>query len=1582
MSLLGLVERASEFISLCGGEGVEWSDVVAVIPMLTSRIQLRVRECLTRRSFVFHQSEDTQQGSEGSLKVFAPEYEIYSRLGITSPLEVPPDAVLNLLQLIGKSGARGLLISEVSELTNLNFIHSIVDKLVVANLVIKTSIAPDKNAHSPRYSCRTTVLHLPRFVSLYDPSEDGMCITGDDHFETMHNYICNLLENRENKRIPIRDLFRPLRYRDISSLCRNLILCQAHMKDRNRIDVVSSDLSTTSGSFDAVISYVTLKERAVDENDEDDGERKSRTLFGMGIIEQAAYRLGTAEGRLVPSTELRRLVGITRKQTEGVIKTLVKANAAEMQLRQLGRQRVFALSAPPLEKRPSTLFSGCSLSGDMINADENAVDESCISGKSSGIVTIDSESLRELRRRVVLEVLRKCGGITESLTCGKEISKAYASVNAGIQLCAKTVQRLFQTLSEERVVVQLDNVPYCGNPLKIIHTPELENVTVVLEEYLRVLTYAKKSRKSMVDCWTGRESADDFFERTREIDENNNNDDSENEQEFDFEPADESSSSHFDHIDWHIEDQDPWRCERLSTADEIDKRIMRTEGIECLRYVTSLPSTQYVSDRASVRDYVEDGVNGRHASDILTDNATFLARIMGLHVTLVKQGSRYVTEFCTGRHRGAPLVYTFTVVNALERLPVRVVAKRYGFPPDYVNFVERKSDQFPNLTKTDKVLLQAIKNSTVSLEYLLSHPMSTVSNLAKRMLSHAYQSFILEFIALVSLGIVEVPLLSRDDSSNITEKVLVENVYFTIALRPVLCKRTLHTEKEVTGYWNSVVMPHVEKVLNESVVPCLQTAVTRQYSTMFPQSFKVDELPPLDKTDSKCRGKREKKRKRQSKNKRSKRRALSHDAYYQEADAMRVAVWEYFKQRAIHLPPVLQENMPGVPFGEGTSDKGKSDSGGNSSHIGLVDVEHVASSASSDPFALTYEWHHPYRQLLRSNYEDLDILEAFLPYRKYWKVGRILCRRLPQLLGRYCTLRKALAKILSSLDLSHLENEIVPTDWDSQYGDEARRQDSSEQVRRRGQIAEVLNDVIDTDRYYEASMRTGRRVEHAAMTRTLQIYTSQNRVLKFFLPTDSTDAVDETAEEEENVTELDFRRDAMSLLEFPLEVAIRSHRELYGKKWITRHTNGNKGKTSLNKFKLEKRFSHPLTTGITGIFGRILQTSTEEGICSAPPVTLAPHNHVSDTSDVMSPTELLAILHVFASSGGIFDRAVLNISNCSRQKEGGDTNENGVEGETLRGHESTGFASVSMGARLPPDAHCCILSDDSRRGDTHAHLECRVCSHYEAETCSEETKRRCCTRIIKKPLLREHVGNLSTLLNKVWGEIDHCFVSTPRSNVDSSRKSVVASACDLSSADGDSIADLARTVLNLCGSIDGASLEEIVAGTGCAYSRERIVSYVDMASKQGSLLCVPHYDMYYTYQPFYILPKYRALYFIGDWQGSSGEERYKPHPDERLCPWLQLNGTRNIPFYDALRSRVVSTLITKPNCTISTIHANLPMLSCTHMCIFLDCLVREKTVIERRCTNDTVLENVFDEPGVSSADTPFTSYSISPEIWM
>jgi hypothetical protein len=345
-SLSEIFYNARELVSLSGRSGLLWSDLSSTFG-LESQLKVPVASHLRAKGYKITLHDNLFEGELRDLSenavVVAPCSDIWTFLGITSPLDIPPDPGLLLLEYIGFSRSRGIVLSEVTIKMKAKHLHPIVDKLCSNGLVVKRLIAPTGGSDA-RVSLRSTIYHLKRFAVSYSPQLDGVYISVDDtKNEVLQRDILRLLQIHQVRELALTQIAAPLGFSYVRALRKRLEACQSQMKGECKFRLFSQ---SQPGSYSSLSSwYVGLLEDVDEEGGDGGSGAPAHTVIGLPLMNQVIFRLNTC-ATSIPTNKLRGLVGCSTKKSAMVVNTLLKEYGIESRPVQIGKQKVFCLSGP------------------------------------------------------------------------------------------------------------------------------------------------------------------------------------------------------------------------------------------------------------------------------------------------------------------------------------------------------------------------------------------------------------------------------------------------------------------------------------------------------------------------------------------------------------------------------------------------------------------------------------------------------------------------------------------------------------------------------------------------------------------------------------------------------------------------------------------------------------------------------------------------------------------------------------------------------------------------------------------------------------------------------------------------------------------------------------------------------------------------------------------------------------------------------------------------------------------------------------------------------------------------------------
>jgi hypothetical protein len=514
-----ICESAREAIALRGREGLLWTNLLQEIHLPSPVLEDYLFNSLRTYSYrsIDHQDDEILTYKEVkkscNVKLFAPLAEIYRVLGITSHLEIPPDPGMLILENIAKSRENGLLMTEISKLTDKkSSIYPIVDKLVAIGLVQKRMLIPSRHVSNARGKARVIITHLTKFAPFYNPSKDQMEFEyGEHECEALQQTIIKFLTERGVTSLPVHHLsshFQML----AKHFTRKISTCITQLKNKCHL-VLTTGKYRGKGPF-TLVTYTdpaTTTAAAAGDDEEDDGATgggsasggggadedddpsslaPSNTIFNMTVYEQVLYRLNMFNG--LTSRKIKQLVGLQRKRCYTIVSILIKTLKYRHETVQSGRQRLYliygnqpfrhtpsATLPSPLPTVPTNSSSVATLpltpiavrhKGPAVQpstpaevmtllfSNEHHDDDNKITVEPLSTLTMtptpaESSSkqvdLYSLRKNIILTCLEKTGGVIDNYTLIKETERSYKELNLTTQIDRKTVKRLMLKFVEE-----------------------------------------------------------------------------------------------------------------------------------------------------------------------------------------------------------------------------------------------------------------------------------------------------------------------------------------------------------------------------------------------------------------------------------------------------------------------------------------------------------------------------------------------------------------------------------------------------------------------------------------------------------------------------------------------------------------------------------------------------------------------------------------------------------------------------------------------------------------------------------------------------------------------------------------------------------------------------------------------------------------------------------------------------------------------------------------------------------------------------------------------------------------------------
>jgi hypothetical protein len=249
--------------------------------------------------------------------------------GISSLTDLPHDPYFTFLEAFAAARQKGLTVDEASKIlkTTSNTLNASFEKLLLANLLVKSNISPIRGAKNPRNANRRNIYHLKRFYPFYCPEEDEMMMGMDESTAfRMENVVMEVLQQHGLTKMTLSKLFHKIgTYDSLKVMKKELSQRIFLLKEKNRM-VIFTDMTLTTHKLISVtkpIARVCIGLRSVHPLEcdstalttaaiiEGDGSGDSnnssltpriRTVRNLAMYEQLVDRLNVAP-RGLPTTE-------------------------------------------------------------------------------------------------------------------------------------------------------------------------------------------------------------------------------------------------------------------------------------------------------------------------------------------------------------------------------------------------------------------------------------------------------------------------------------------------------------------------------------------------------------------------------------------------------------------------------------------------------------------------------------------------------------------------------------------------------------------------------------------------------------------------------------------------------------------------------------------------------------------------------------------------------------------------------------------------------------------------------------------------------------------------------------------------------------------------------------------------------------------------------------------------------------------------------------------------------------------------------------------------------------------------------
>lgn len=286
---------------------------------------------------------------------FAPIETIRSAIGIECPKMIPGEenGLYSILEAIARSETKGCLMSELSSFAG-SQVHNYIDRLVGLDVLVKRSVNPVAGARHSRVTSKSTVVHNKRFAPYYDDAGDGVrVIVSSSYLDRMHELILFMLQQRNAKMLPVRDLARVLGMSrwDMQAL-RNASIAQ----DRKEPTKVKFFLANCqSYGPDGILSVPRLSWCAGGASDpalnldDSDGRLTFQCTRNVPLHEAIAMTLASKPDGLTAS-DLRALTGVSLKRAAKLFTSFNKQFGYPVEKVQEGKQLKHKLMPKDLQQ--------------------------------------------------------------------------------------------------------------------------------------------------------------------------------------------------------------------------------------------------------------------------------------------------------------------------------------------------------------------------------------------------------------------------------------------------------------------------------------------------------------------------------------------------------------------------------------------------------------------------------------------------------------------------------------------------------------------------------------------------------------------------------------------------------------------------------------------------------------------------------------------------------------------------------------------------------------------------------------------------------------------------------------------------------------------------------------------------------------------------------------------------------------------------------------------------------------------------------------------------------------------------------
>ena len=524
MSICELVLETRDYVALRGRLGAPLRDIMDHLTSLHQFLEKRMDSILpTLLQQLVARFDFGAKSVDGNVldyntlgliedggSLFAPIHETWRSWGLKNFAELPVDSTMSIMELLGKSREKGMLVTELSNELGIKCIHQYIDRLSMMELIQKQIVYPLTKGAKNRRRCnaRTNIIHLKRFFAYYDPTLDELQFESEEaHLDILCERIAGILRSLGIKYMSSKDCSSHLKLNHkqmVTLRCRVVNL--QHRSSYCPIRFESEELNAHTSSSESCQRkwIVRLHEVSQATNDERVNMGK-RCAFNLPLYEQSIYHLNsTSEGMTV--TDFKEVMGISStKRAYNLTLDLVhiygipSIKCAEGKQRthrllgtQVGQQSKKSRLEPSLKSQPLSSRDVNEKKGANELVRTTPVTSSRGTGSSRTFrrksnFSQDLTSKEEERLRIILDYLHEKGVCTKVDVMSKIRSVESARGYSG-KMDRKSLDRLITILSAQQKMIKRETMIPAGNDKEcvaeiLIRCKEGENVEELVQYY-------------------------------------------------------------------------------------------------------------------------------------------------------------------------------------------------------------------------------------------------------------------------------------------------------------------------------------------------------------------------------------------------------------------------------------------------------------------------------------------------------------------------------------------------------------------------------------------------------------------------------------------------------------------------------------------------------------------------------------------------------------------------------------------------------------------------------------------------------------------------------------------------------------------------------------------------------------------------------------------------------------------------------------------------------------------------------------------------------------------------------------------